>query len=131
MMPLLVGIGLALFVAAAAHIIGWDRDRAFYSVVLTVVGSYYILFAVMGGGEVVAETLAFGLFATLAILGFRFSPWLLVVGLALHGLFDFVRPAFLAGEGVPSWWPAFCGGYDIAAAAALALLLTGNRKKAY
>jgi hypothetical protein len=106
MMPLLVGIGLALFVAAAAHIIGWDRDRAFYSVVLTVVGSYYILFAVMGGGEVVAETLAFG-------------------------LFDFVRPAFLAGEGVPSWWPAFCGGYDIAAAAALALLLTGNRKKAY
>lgn len=130
-MALFVGMALAALVAVAAHIIGWDRDRAFYSVVLTVVGSYYILFAVMAGGEVVAETLFFMGFATLAVLGFRFSPWLLVAGLGLHGLFDFVRPDFLAGTGVPSWWPAFCGGYDIAAAAALALLLTATRKKPY
>jgi hypothetical protein len=129
-MPYLVGIILAAFVGLFAHAFGYDRDRAFYATVLTIVGSYYVLFSVMSGGSgLLREILFFGLFATLAVVGFRTSMWAVAAGLALHGLFDFVRYSAVPGAGVPSWWPAFCGSYDVVAAGGLAsiLLLQGRR----
>lgn len=128
-MPALIGLVLALSVALMARIVGFDRDRAFYPVVLMVVASYYILFAVIGGspGELKAELLVFLLFAGLAIVGFRKSLWLVVGGLAAHGVFDFFRHHLLPGRGVPHWWPDFCLAYDVPAAACLALLLIVRR----
>lgn len=124
-MPALIGLILALSVALMARVVGFDRDRAFYPVVLMVVASYYILFAVIGGspGELQAELLVFLPFAGLAIARFRTNLWLVVGGLAAHGVFDFFRHQLLPGRGVPQWWPDFCLGYDVPAAACLALLL--------
>ncbi len=123
-MPTFVGLTVALAVAGFARITGLDRDRAFYPVVLIVVASYYLLFSVMAGGEgLFAELAIFALFAGTAILGFRTSLWLVVAGLALHGAFDFTRHLWLAGRGVPEWWPAFCGTFDLAAPAVLAAIL--------
>lgn len=124
-MPTLVGLGLALVVVAAlGRIVGLDRDRAFYPVVLIVVASYYVLFAIMAGGHgLFLELVMFALFAAAAILGFRVSLWLVAAGLAAHGLFDFTRHWFLAGSGVPEWWPAFCGSFDLLAAVGLATVL--------
>jgi len=123
-MPIFVGLALALAVAAFARIAGLDRDRAFYPVVLIVVASYYILFAAMAGGEgLFAELAIFVLFGATAILGFRTSLWFVAAGLALHGIFDFTRHLWLAGRGVPEWWPAFCGAFDLAAPAVLAAIL--------
>jgi len=123
-MPTFVGLTVALVVAAFARITGLDRDRAFYPVVLIVVASYYVLFAVMAGGDgLFAELVIFALFAATAILGFRTSLWFVAAGLALHGVFDFTRHLWLAGRGVPEWWPAFCGAYDLAAPAVLAAIL--------
>jgi hypothetical protein len=129
---LLVGIGLAFGVAAFARIVGFDRDRAFYPVVLIVVASFYVLFAVMAGAPLRHELAQFLLFAALAVAGFRTSLWIAAAGLILHGLFDFTRHAYLGGEGVPVWWPAFCGGYDIAAGMILAgiILVTERRPSA-
>jgi len=124
-MPTFVGIGLALVVVAAlGRIVGLDRDRAFYPVVLIVVASYYVLFAVMAGGHgLIIELLVFALFAATALLGFRISLWIAAAGLAAHGLFDFTRHWFLEGNGVPEWWPAFCGAFDLLAAVGLATIL--------
>jgi hypothetical protein len=124
-MPILVGLILALVVVVAlGQIIGFGRDRAFYPVVLIIVASYYLLFAVMAGGDgLVGELVVFALFAAAAILGFRISLWFAAAGLALHGLFDFTRHWFLAGHGVPLWWPDFCGAFDILAGAGLAMIL--------
>jgi hypothetical protein len=123
-MPTFVGLTVALAVAGFARITGLDRDRAFYPVVLIVVASYYVLFAVMAGGEgLFTELVIFALFAATAILGFRTSLWLVVAGLAMHGVFDFTRHLWLAGRGVPEWWPVFCGTYDLAAPAVLAVIL--------
>jgi hypothetical protein len=47
-MEYLIGVGLALLVCAFARLVGFDRDRAFYSTMVLVVATYYILFAVMG-----------------------------------------------------------------------------------
>lgn len=73
-MPALIGVCLALAVAAFARLTGLDRDRAFYPVILIVIASIYVLFAVIaGGGGLFAELVIFALFTTIAVLGFRIS----------------------------------------------------------
>jgi hypothetical protein len=47
-MEYLIGVILALAVAGFATVTGLDRGRAFYTTVLIVIASYYVLFAVMG-----------------------------------------------------------------------------------
>ena len=56
--------------------------------------------------------------------------WLVAAGLALHGLFDFVHGHVVDNPGMPAWWPAFCGAYDVVAAIYLGWLLTtrGGRR---
>ena len=116
-----IGAGLALAVALFAAVSGFDRDRAFYPVVLIVVASYYDLFAVMAGSMPALgyESAAFLVFAALAVVGFRTSLWLVAAGLAGHGLFDFIRVGLIANPGVPEWWPGFCLGFDVVAGACL------------
>lgn len=128
-MALLVGVALAVIVGIFAHLVGFDRDRSFYATVLTVVGALYVLFAVIAGAGrgLILEVAFFGLFAALAVVGFRTSLWIVAAGLALHGVFDFVRHSVLAAPGAPEWWPAFCGAYDVTAAVGLAILLLRNR----
>jgi hypothetical protein len=130
-MAAIIGIALALGVGALARLAGLDRDRAFYPVVLIVVGSYYVLFAVMAGGfeKLWIELLFFTIFATAALLGFRFSLWIVAAGLAMHGVFDFSRELVLSGRGVPDWWPSFCAAYDLTAALVLAAIILRRPEK--
>lgn len=131
-MDIVVGIALALAVSILATLVGFDRDRAFYPVVMVVIASYYALFAVMGGSlqALVPETIAMGVFALAAILGFRKNLWLVVAALAAHGVFDFFHGYLIDNPGVPAWWPAFCLAYDAVAAAFLASLLRRGRPAA-
>lgn len=129
-MEYFVGLLLALGVAGLGMLVGFDRDRAFYSTVVIVVASYYILFAVMGasGRTLMAEIAAACLFIVLAALGYKERPWLLVVGLVGHGVFDSVHHLVIANPGVPTWWPGFCLAFDAGFGALLAIrLLRGTR----
>ena len=96
-MEYLIGVGLAVVVCAFAMLAGFDRDRVFYPTLLTVIATYYILFAVMGR--------------------------LVVAALAGHGVFDFFHRMIIQNPGVPTWWPGFCLSFDILAGGFLALLL--------
>jgi hypothetical protein len=118
-----IGISLATVVAGFGRWSGFDRDRAFYPTLLVVIAGYYILFAAMSGSghALVAESLAMVAFAALAVAGFRFSSWLVVAGLAGHGVFDALHGAVVANPGVPEWWPAFCLAFDVGAAGVLAI----------
>jgi hypothetical protein len=132
-MPAVIGILLAIAIVALGRIAGLDRDRAYYPVALIVIGSYYVLFALQAGDRsaLTGELVFAALFATTAIAGFRISLWIVVAGMGLHGLFDFVRAVYAPGSGVPSWWPAFCGSIDVALAIGLgALLLLGRSASA-
>lgn len=124
-MALYIGVGLALAVAGLGSVVGLDRERAFYTTVLMVIGSLYGLFAVLGGSTsaLVQESVGIAGFGLVAVLGFKFSPWWLVAGLVGHGLFDLVHGHVIANPGVPVWWPQFCGSYDVTAGAYLAWLL--------
>lgn len=129
-MALGVGALLAAIVALFAHVIGYDRDKSFYAVVLTVVGALYPLFAIMAGGDALIPEIAFfALFAGMAATGFVRSLWIVAFGLLLHGVFDFVRHSYLNAPGAPEWWPAFCGAYDVVAALGLAVLLLREQRR--
>jgi hypothetical protein len=81
-----------------------------------------VLFAAMGGSThtLVVETIVMIVFVLVAVMGFKFNPWLIVAGLASHGAFDAFHDLVVANPGVPQWWPAFCLAFDVGAAALLA-----------
>jgi hypothetical protein len=124
-MAYFAGLFIALVLSLSATLVGMDRDRAFYPTVLAVVASYYVLFAAMGGsgGALVTELLIMAAFLVAVVLGFKGNPWVVVAGLATHGLLDLFHGHVVANPGVPAWWPLFCMTYDLAAAAYLALRL--------
>ena len=119
-MPVLIGVALAWAVVLFARLAGFDRDRAFYPTVVIVVASYYALFAVLSGSmhTVLGESVVMALFVGIAVTGFRSSAWVAIAALAGHGAFDAVHGHILYNAGMPTWWPAFCGSFDIGAAAA-------------
>ncbi len=124
-MEYLVGVLLALGVGVFATLVGLDKERGFYPVVLIVIASYYVLFAVMGGSPsaLVVEAPILCAFAVVAVLGFKRDLWLVVAALVGHGLLDLLHPHLVSNPGAPVWWPTFCLAYDLAAAGYLAVQL--------
>ena len=124
-MPYVVGIVLSLTVALFARRVGFDRDRAFYPTVLIVIAAYYVLFAAMSGSvqTLLLESIVMAGFSTAAVVGFKSSAWVVVGGLAGHGVFDALHGNILENSGVPTWWPAFCLAYDLGAAGGLAWVI--------
>jgi hypothetical protein len=127
-MPFLIGVVLSFGVAVLARRSGMDRDRAFYSTVVMVVASYYVLFAAIGASNSVVfmESIVMAGFVSAAVWGFKSSPWIVVMALAGHGIFDALHGQVITNPGVPPWWPAFCGAYDVGAAGCLAWFLRSS-----
>ena len=112
---MVVGVLLAVGIAALAKFTRFDEDRSFYSTVLIIIASYYVLFAVLGGsGHALIWELVFAVaFSMVAIIGALFLPTLVGTGIVAHGLFDLVHDVFIENSGVPGWWPSFCGSVDV------------------
>ena len=79
-MEYLIGVGLTVAVCAFATLVGFDRDRVFYPTLVTVIATYYILFAVIGSSRpaLALESLTAGAFLALAVAGFKKNLWLIV-----------------------------------------------------
>ena len=131
-MSFVVGVLLALGVGGLTTGFGMDRDRALYPAVMMVIAAYYVLFALMGGSlqVLIVECAVAAVFIGFALAGFKMTLWLVVAALAAHGVFDVIHPHIYANSGVPAWWPPFCIGYDVVAAAYLAWCLAGNKVSA-
>ena len=100
-----------------------------YALSLVLIASVYIGFAVADGRWVViaVETNVAALFVLVSAAAVTESPWLLVLGLAGHGLKDLWqhRSHFVANT---RWWPPFCLVVDWVAAAIIAVeILAGVR----
>ncbi len=124
-MEYFLGISLAFGVSLFGTLVGFDRDRAYYPVIMVVIASTYQLFAVIGGAwhALSLESVGFVSFVLVSVIGFRTNLWLVVAALAGHGVFDLVHPHVIANPGVPAWWPMWCLSYDVSAALYLAWLL--------
>jgi hypothetical protein len=116
-MEYIVGLVLALVVAVFARLVRFDRDRSFYPVVLIIVASYYVLFAVMGGSvrALIIELVIMGGFVVAAVVGMKRHLWLVAAALVAHGIMDSFHVHLVTNSGVPEWWPGFCMAYDVAA----------------
>ena len=132
-MQYLIGVILALVISLSSTVVGFDRNRAFYPVVMIVIATYYALFAVMGGSlqALAIESIAVAGFVLVSVLGFKLNLWFVVGALSAHGVFDFVHGYLIPNPGVPVWWPGFCLTYDITAAGYLAWLLRRSRVTAH
>lgn len=124
-MDILIGIVLALVTGACGTLIAFDRERGFYPLILIVISTYYILFAAMGisPATAVRESVAAAAFIAIAVIGYKRSMWIIVVGLVAHSLFDLVHAQLINNPGVPSFWPMFCLSYDFTAAGYLCVVL--------
>jgi hypothetical protein len=120
-MPYLTGFILAIVVAAYANAIRFDRDRAFYPMLLVCIASYYVLFATIDGSvrALLLESMFAAVFVAAASWGFRRNLWIIVGALGTHGIFDCLHGRFIVNAAVPHWWPGFCVTFDLTAAAVL------------
>ena len=116
------GIAVGLLQAATPLMFWWLESATVYALGLVGIAFIYIGFAVADGRpKVIAVescvTLAFVVIAAAAMTG---SPWLLVAGMAGHGLKDLWqhRTHFVA---TTRWWPPFCMVVDWVVAAIIAV----------
>ena len=112
-------------IQAAAPLGFWWLDPAtVYALSLALIAAVYIGFAVADGRPrvIAAETVVAAAFVVVAAAGVTGPAWLLVAGLAGHGLKDLWqhRSHFVANT---RWWPPFCLVIDFVAAAILVVLL--------
>ncbi len=123
-MEYFIGIVVAVAVLLYTKLVGFHRDRALYTVMVLVVASYYVLFAVMSGSAAAIgwEMLVFSGFAFIAAIGFRINLWLAAGALVGHGVLDFFHTGLIENSGVPAWWPMFCMTFDVLAVLYLAWL---------
>jgi hypothetical protein len=105
----------------------WLDDATVYAFGLVLIAAIYIGFAVADGrARVIAVetgvTAAFVVVAAVAVTG---SAWLLVAGLAGHGLKDLWqhRTGFVANT---RWWPPFCATVDFIAATIIAIVVVAG-----
>jgi hypothetical protein len=82
LIPIIVGILLAVGIAALAKVTRFDEDRSFYSTILIIIASFYMLFAVLGdsGHALVWELGIAVAFSTVAIVGALFFTALVWTG---------------------------------------------------
>jgi hypothetical protein len=113
---------------AASPLAFWWLDAAtVYALGLTLIAPVYIGLAVADGrARVIAvETVVAAAFVLLAAAGVTGPAWLLVAGLAGHGLKDLWqhRTGFVANT---RWWPPFCATVDFVAAGIIAVAIAAD-----
>src|SRR5215217_814318 len=117
----LSGIAVGVIQALTPLAFWWLDGATVYAVGLAVIAAIYIGFAVADGRPkviTVESSVAFA-FVVVAAAAVTQTPWLLVAGLAGHGLKDLWqhRTHFVA---TTRWWPPFCLTVDFVVAAIIA-----------
>jgi hypothetical protein len=125
--PVIWGVVWGCLQAASPLAFFWLDDTTVYALGLAVIAAIYIGFAVADGrGTVIAvETGVASVFVVVAAAAVTGSAWLLVAGLAGHGLKDMWqhRTGFVANT---RWWPPFCAAVDFVAAGLIAVTILAD-----
>ena len=122
-----LGVVWGCLQAVSPLVLFWLDDVTVYALGLTLIAAVYIGFAVADGRSTViaVETVVAAVFVVLAAASVTGSEWLLVAGLAGHGLKDAWqhRTGFVANT---RWWPPFCAAVDFVAAALIAVAIAAG-----
>lgn len=113
------GALLAGTLVAALRRPGFEPALRLWARALFVAATIYVGFAVVGHASphwILVEVGGLVLFAVLAVLGLRFSPWMLAAAWLAHIAWD----TGLHGQDtvfVPLWYPRACIGFDLVVSA--------------
>ena len=122
--PVLWGVVWGVLPAASPLGFWWLTPAIVYALSLALIAAVYIGFAVADGRPrvIAVETVVAAVFVVVGAAGVTGPAWLLVAGLAGHGVKDLWqhRSHFVANT---RWWPPFCLVVDWVAAAILVVLL--------
>jgi hypothetical protein len=125
--PVAWGVVWGVIQAASPLAFFWLDDTTVYALGLALIAAIYIGFSVADGrGRVIAvETGVAAVFVVVAAAAVTGSAWLIVAGLAGHGVKDLWqhRTGFVAGT---RWWPPFCATVDFVAAGLVAVAITAG-----
>ena len=120
--PVAWGVLVGVLQAASPLAFWWLEPATVYALSLVGIAFVYIGFAVADGRwRIIAlETSVAAVFVVIAAAAITGSAWLLVVGLAGHGLKDWWqhRSHYVANT---RWWPPFCAAVDVVVAAIIAI----------
>ncbi len=125
--PVTWGLAGGTLQAASPLAFSWLEPATVYALGLSLIAAVYIGFGVADGRrEVITfEICVASVFLVTAAVGVTGSGWLLVAGLAGHGLKDLWQHStgFVANT---RWWPPFCATVDFVAAALLGVVLLAD-----
>lgn len=120
--PIAWGIVVGGIQAASPLAFWWLDPAVVYALSLAVIAPVYIGFAVADGRRkvIAVECGVAGVFVMIAATAVTGTAWLLVIGLAGHGLKDWWqhRSHYVANT---RWWPPFCAAIDLVVAAIIAI----------
>jgi len=119
--PAIGGAATGILQAMSPLAFWWLTPKTVYALGIALIAAIYIGFSVADGRwHVIAiESIVAGSFVVVAAMSVSGSAWLLVFGLAGHGLKDLWqhRTHFVRNT---RWWPPFCATVDWVAAGILA-----------
>jgi hypothetical protein len=105
----------------------WLDDATVYALGLALIAAVYIGFSVADGRPkvIVVETGVATVFVVIAAAAVTGAAWLIVAGLAGHGLKDIWQhhTGFVSNT---RWWPPFCATVDFVAAAIIAVAIVAD-----
>ena len=120
--PVMWGVVFGGIQAACPLALWWLDPATVYAISIALIATVYVGFAVADGRRFVigVESSVAAMFVLVAAAAVTGSPWLIVLGLAGHGLKDLWqhRSQFVANT---RWWPPFCLVIDWIAAAIIAV----------
>jgi len=120
-----IGLGAAIVTISFHQTLGEAKGLELSSFLLVMIGSAYFGFALSSHSKRarIIEIIVASAFVLIAIYGLWVSPWILIAGLFLHGVWDLAHHnnVFNLAE-IPKWYVPFCASYDWAMAIYLAIV---------
>jgi hypothetical protein len=125
--PVVAGAVIGVAQAVTPFAFWWLAPATVYALGLVFIAAIYIGFSVADGRRkvIAAEVAVATVFVVVAAAAVTGPAWLLVVGLAGHGLKDLWqhRTQFVTGT---RWWPPFCAAVDWVVASILTIALAAG-----
>ena len=125
--PVAWGVVIGVLQAASPLAFPWLDPATVYALGLAMIAAIYIGFAVADGRRHVlaVETAVASAFVVVSAAAVTGTAWLIVAGLAGHGVKDLWQHStgFVAGT---RWWPPFCAAVDFVAAALIAVAIAAG-----
>jgi hypothetical protein len=125
--PVAWGVVVGCLQAASPLAFPWLDAPVVYALGLAMIAAIYIGFGVADGRATVlaVEVCVASVFVVVAAVGVTGSAWVLVAGLAGHGVKDLWQhhTGFVAGT---RWWPPFCASVDVVVAALIAVTIVAD-----